>query len=161
MTGPDQWAEWLLRRRHGGNVESLRATLDFLYPVRDKVLNGAALADGETLLSALPDSSVDAVTTRTVLIYVAAKQRCFDEFHRVLRPGGFRSSSRSTASAGRRRRIHSGDTICPLARRSGRRTGTRTANRRPIRKRPLWKMPSKRRSRRMRPKFSSRTCALW
>jgi ubiquinone/menaquinone biosynthesis C-methylase UbiE len=39
-------------------------------------------------LSALGDASVDAVTTRSVLIYVSAKQKAFDEFHRVLRPGG-------------------------------------------------------------------------
>lgn len=41
-----------------------------------------------TNLSALPDSSVDVVTTRSVLIYVEDKRAAFDEFHRVLRPGG-------------------------------------------------------------------------
>jgi arsenite methyltransferase len=39
-------------------------------------------------LAAIPDSSVDVVTTRSVLIYVQDKQRAFDEFHRVLRPSG-------------------------------------------------------------------------
>lgn len=39
-------------------------------------------------LSALEDASVDAVTTRSVLIYVANKRRAFEEFHRVLKPGG-------------------------------------------------------------------------
>lgn len=39
-------------------------------------------------LSLLPDSSVDAVTTRSVLIYVSAKQKAFGEFHRVLTKGG-------------------------------------------------------------------------
>ncbi len=39
-------------------------------------------------LRMLTDSSVDAVTTRSVLIYVPDKQRAFDEFHRALRPGG-------------------------------------------------------------------------
>lgn len=39
-------------------------------------------------LSALPDASVDVVTTRSVLIYVTAKQRAFDEFFRVLKPEG-------------------------------------------------------------------------
>jgi ubiquinone/menaquinone biosynthesis C-methylase UbiE len=39
-------------------------------------------------LSPLPDESVDALTTRSVLIYVSAKQRAFHEFHRVLRDGG-------------------------------------------------------------------------
>lgn len=39
-------------------------------------------------LSALADRSVDAVTTRSVLIYVSAKQRAFEEFYRVLKSGG-------------------------------------------------------------------------
>jgi SAM-dependent methyltransferase len=38
-------------------------------------------------LSAIEDGSVDAVTTRSVLIFVADKRRAFAEFHRVLRPG--------------------------------------------------------------------------
>lgn len=40
------------------------------------------------VLTAIADSSVDVVTTRSVLIYVAAKERAFAAFHRVLRPGG-------------------------------------------------------------------------
>ena len=39
-------------------------------------------------LSALGDRSVDGVTVRSVLIYVADKRRAFQEFARVLRPGG-------------------------------------------------------------------------
>jgi arsenite methyltransferase len=39
-------------------------------------------------LRAVADQSVDVVTTRSVLIYVARKQAAFDEFSRVLRPGG-------------------------------------------------------------------------
>ena len=39
-------------------------------------------------LHAVPDASVDVVTTRSVLIYVDDKESAFHEFHRVLRPGG-------------------------------------------------------------------------
>lgn len=39
-------------------------------------------------LSALPDASVDVVTTRSVLIYVDRKREAFCEFFRVLKPGG-------------------------------------------------------------------------
>lgn len=39
-------------------------------------------------LSAFADASVDVVTTRSVLIYVADKPAAFREFYRVLRPGG-------------------------------------------------------------------------
>jgi SAM-dependent methyltransferase len=34
------------------------------------------------------DAAVEAVTTRSVLIYVKEKQRAFDEFYRVLKTGG-------------------------------------------------------------------------
>lgn len=41
-----------------------------------------------TDLRPIADASVDVVTTRSVLIYVEDKQQAFDEFFRVLRPGG-------------------------------------------------------------------------
>jgi ubiquinone/menaquinone biosynthesis C-methylase UbiE len=49
-SGRDRWAEWLLERRHGGDPENLKSTVDFLIPVRDRVLRNAALKGGETLL---------------------------------------------------------------------------------------------------------------
>ncbi len=39
-------------------------------------------------LSPLSEGSVDVVTVRSVLIYISDKQKAFDEFHRVLKPGG-------------------------------------------------------------------------
>ncbi|NET91259.1 MAG: methyltransferase domain-containing protein [Kamptonema sp. SIO1D9] len=39
-------------------------------------------------LAPIPDTSVDVVTTRSVLIYVDEKQRAFEEFYRVLKPNG-------------------------------------------------------------------------
>ena len=36
----------------------------------------------------MEDSSVDVVTARSVLIYVRDKRRVFEEFYRVLKPGG-------------------------------------------------------------------------
>ncbi len=39
-------------------------------------------------LSAIDDASIDVVTTRAVLIFVSAKQKAFNEFYRVLKPGG-------------------------------------------------------------------------
>ena len=39
-------------------------------------------------LGPIADGAVDAVTTRSVLIYVADKASAFREFHRVLKPGG-------------------------------------------------------------------------
>ncbi len=48
----DQWAQWLLHRRHGGDAEKQKALLKALLPIRDKVLQNAKLAPGETLISA-------------------------------------------------------------------------------------------------------------
>ncbi len=39
-------------------------------------------------LAGIPDASIDVATSRSVLIYVADKQRAFDELYRVLVPGG-------------------------------------------------------------------------
>jgi ubiquinone/menaquinone biosynthesis C-methylase UbiE len=39
-------------------------------------------------LTPIADESVDVATTRSVVIYVEDKQRAFNEFHRVLKPGG-------------------------------------------------------------------------
>jgi len=39
-------------------------------------------------LSHFADASVDAVVFRSVLLYIANKEKCFTEFYRVLKPGG-------------------------------------------------------------------------
>jgi ubiquinone/menaquinone biosynthesis C-methylase UbiE len=143
----DRWAAWVLDRRFGGEPEEAERGMRELAPVRDRVLEGAGIREGDVLLDvgagdgliafgALPlvgdsgrvifsdvsqelldvsrglaqeldtlsrcefllaraedlapvaDESVDVVTTRSVVIYVEDKQRAFDTFHRVLRPGG-------------------------------------------------------------------------
>jgi arsenite methyltransferase len=141
----DRWAAWLRRRRSGGDAEVEARTVAQLADTRDRILDNAALAVGETLLdvgcgnglvafgalergagrvlfadiseplleecrtiagelglidrseflvapaddlTAVPDASVDVVTTRSVLIYVRDKRRAFADFFRVLRPGG-------------------------------------------------------------------------
>ena len=155
----DCWSEWLLHRRFGGDAEAQRRAMEHLRGIRDRVLDQAEVAEGDTLLdvgcgdgliafgalergvrraifsdisehlleesrrlagdvgardrcrfvrapaddvSPIQDESVDVVTTRSVLIYVADKRRAFDEFHRVLaaRAVAYPSSSRSTASTG-------------------------------------------------------------
>ena len=46
----DRWAEWLAVRRFGGDAETRRHFLEQLSARRDKVLDLARLAEGETLL---------------------------------------------------------------------------------------------------------------
>lgn len=47
----DKWAEWLLERRFGGvDPERKKAFVDFLIPVRDRVLENAGLSGVEILL---------------------------------------------------------------------------------------------------------------
>lgn len=46
----DIWFQWLAERRHGGDGEQLERTLEFLRPVRDFILDKAALNGDETLL---------------------------------------------------------------------------------------------------------------
>ena len=141
----DIWAEWLAVYRFGGDAAERERMLEQTSVFRKRVLDGAALGRGETLLdvgcgegligfgalergaghvvfsdisqdlldfcresagalgvadscsfvraaandlAGVSDGSVDVVTTRSVLIYVAEKTRAFAEFMRVLRPGG-------------------------------------------------------------------------
>ena len=46
----DRWASWLARRRHGDDPELLRRTLEYLVPIRDRVIAGAHLAAGASVL---------------------------------------------------------------------------------------------------------------
>jgi SAM-dependent methyltransferase len=46
----DRWADWVLRTRHGGDEARHHDALAVLGPVRDRVLDAAAPAPGETVL---------------------------------------------------------------------------------------------------------------
>lgn len=132
----DRWADWLRIRRDGGSSEQRRQALEFLAPIRERILDAADIQPGDAVLDVgcgdglvglgalergaevifsdiseeclddcrslagdaaryhrasatnLGDVAADVVTTRSVLIYVADKERAFREFYRVLHPGG-------------------------------------------------------------------------
>ncbi len=50
MTAQDQWSRWLLETRFGGDAQAAEAGMRRLYPVRDRVLERAAIREGDTLL---------------------------------------------------------------------------------------------------------------
>ncbi len=143
----DHWAQWLLHRRFGGDLQHGQAMLKELSVWRDRILEHATITEGEMVLdvgcgdgliafgaldrvgeegqvifsdisqdlldhcrslaqqlqvlercrfvrasaenlAAIATGSVDVVTTRSVLIYVQAKQQALHEFYHVLKPGG-------------------------------------------------------------------------
>ena len=103
MTEPaDRWRRWLVDSRSGDDARHEHLLTTFLYPLRDELLNRAQIRPGETVLdvgtgagligygalNGVRDASVDVVTTRSVLVYVADKAAALQEFHRGLRPGG-------------------------------------------------------------------------
>lgn len=46
----DVWSRWLLQRRDGENPQARRLAVEFLQPIRDRVLDHAALNEGDILL---------------------------------------------------------------------------------------------------------------
>lgn len=46
----DKWAEWVLARSHADDAEEKRRSLEFLGPVRDRVLENARIRPGEVVL---------------------------------------------------------------------------------------------------------------
>jgi arsenite methyltransferase len=46
----DQWAQWLLHRRHGGDPEQQKRDVEYLTPVRDQVLRNAKVAAADVVL---------------------------------------------------------------------------------------------------------------
>jgi arsenite methyltransferase len=143
----DAWSDWLLHRRHGDDPAYGQMVQTVVEGYADRVLDGAQLAAGMTLvdvgageglvafraidrigpslrviltdvsapmlryaesmalqrnvrsqctflqctadnLKAIADASVDVVTTRAVLAYVADKKAALGECFRILKPGG-------------------------------------------------------------------------
>lgn len=46
----DRWSRWLLQGRFGGDAAALERSLEFLEPIRDRVLSSARIRSGETVL---------------------------------------------------------------------------------------------------------------
>jgi ubiquinone/menaquinone biosynthesis C-methylase UbiE len=46
----DKWSAWLLRRRDGGDPQQREKALEYLLPIRDRVLDNARIRPGEVVL---------------------------------------------------------------------------------------------------------------
>ncbi|MDP9235363.1 MAG: class I SAM-dependent methyltransferase, partial [Actinomycetota bacterium] len=46
----DRWAQWVLSRGHGGNEQGARRKLELLQPIKNKVLENAAVQPGDVVL---------------------------------------------------------------------------------------------------------------
>jgi arsenite methyltransferase len=73
-----------------GSVFALDTSHDALAECRRRLRSGDRFLPvvGDAVALPLPDACVDAVVTRSVLIYVVDKAHAAAEFHRILRPGG-------------------------------------------------------------------------
>jgi arsenite methyltransferase len=48
----DQWAHWILERRFGGDAEAAERLLQYLEPIRQRVIRNAAIVEGDVVLDA-------------------------------------------------------------------------------------------------------------
>ncbi len=80
----DHWAQWLLERRHGGDPELREAQLAELAVFRDRVLQGAGIAPGETVLDVgagdglIAFGALDRVGERGTVIFSDISQDLLD-----------------------------------------------------------------------------------
>jgi arsenite methyltransferase len=49
-TSRDKWSDWLLHRRDGGDPEQRAKALEYLFPIRERVLENAGIRSGDVVL---------------------------------------------------------------------------------------------------------------
>jgi ubiquinone/menaquinone biosynthesis C-methylase UbiE len=87
--GTDKWAEWVLDRSHGGLADDERVDLAYLQPIRDRVLDGAAIREGDTLLDVgagqglIAFAALDRVGDRGNVIFSDVSQPLLDHCRSV------------------------------------------------------------------------------
>src|SRR5258705_7114465 len=85
----DRWAEWVLDRGHGGLADDDRVDLDYLRPIRDRLLDGAAIREGDTLLDVgagqglIAFAALDRVGDRGNVIFSDVSQPLLDHCRSV------------------------------------------------------------------------------
>lgn len=70
------------------SADALRHCSEFIAAENGNAPNISTLLASADDLSALGAGSIDVIVSRAVLCYIGDKRKCFDEYFRVLRPGG-------------------------------------------------------------------------
>jgi arsenite methyltransferase len=80
----DKWAEWLLKKRFGGNEEIYKKTMEFMGAIRDRVLDGAKIEPGDTVLDVgcgdglLAMGALDRVGPEGKIIFSDISESCIE-----------------------------------------------------------------------------------
>jgi ubiquinone/menaquinone biosynthesis C-methylase UbiE len=84
---PDKWAQWLLERRYGGDIDTMKVVMNFLAPIRDKVILNANIQNGEILLDIgtgdglIAFAALERVGSRGKVIFSDVSQDLLDHCH--------------------------------------------------------------------------------
>jgi arsenite methyltransferase len=85
----DRWAEWLLERRHGGDPAALERQLDGIHRFRDRVLENAAIGEGEVVLDVgtgtglIGFGALDIVGETGRVVFSDVSEELLDECRRI------------------------------------------------------------------------------
>jgi SAM-dependent methyltransferase len=85
----DVWADWLRRRRSGGSEQARRATLEWLAPIRDEVLDQAHVGPGDVLLDVgCGDGLIGlgALERGAHVVFSDVSQACLDDCRAIAGP---------------------------------------------------------------------------
>ncbi len=90
----DQWAQWLLQRRHGGDPQVLEAMLSTLSQIRNTLLQNARIRPGNTLLDVgcgdglIAFGAIPLVGERGKVIFCDISQNLLDHCHTLAQQMG-------------------------------------------------------------------------
>jgi arsenite methyltransferase len=85
----DRWAQWLLERRHGGDPAALERQLDGVHRFRDRVLEYAAITEGDIVLDVgtgtglVGFGALDLVGETGRVIFSDVSEQLLDECRRI------------------------------------------------------------------------------
>jgi ubiquinone/menaquinone biosynthesis C-methylase UbiE len=83
----DNWAQWLLHRRFGGNQQQLKRMIERLSPIRDQVLEHARIREGESVLDVgcgdglIAFGALDLVGEHGTVVFSDISQDLLDHCH--------------------------------------------------------------------------------